>query len=236
METTIDKMKVLDDNFTPNDKYWIKKAQGLQLLEVKYPTYGEHTIDSQIKLEITYENLISDINSVLDVLTQYENLYKSLITENKNNICKVFTDHNLKYQYYGIHAHVLHREIVLILLKLKTVYEGDTKGVWLIERDYHISDDGYVNAILDSESIQQLEKRNELVEAIAYIKVLKRNEEMLLSFEHKPSIGSMSILLKYLKNVIESICIIILSLEVDDCHRDLDDLLLDLFHNVSMRD
>src|SRR5690349_8988292 len=96
----VDLKKELEDNFNTNDKYWVKKAQGLQLLELKYPTYGEHSIDSQLKCEISYDMLISDLNSVLDVLTQYQNLYKALITENKGNICKVFLDHNLKYLYY----------------------------------------------------------------------------------------------------------------------------------------
>jgi hypothetical protein len=233
MET--ENIKEIEEKFDSNDQYWVNKNKGLQLLEHKYPTYGEHSIDSQMKTEITYENLIADLNAVLDVLTQYQNLYKLLISENKGNIIKVFLDHNLKYLSYRIHAQVLYRQIVLLLLKLKHLYEGNTSVLKIIEKDYVLSEDGYINAILDSELINQLVQRDELNESIAYLKMIRKHEENLRLHEHRPSISGISIALKYLKNVIESICIIILSLEIDDCHRNLDDLLLDLFFNVRIK-
>jgi hypothetical protein len=233
MQMELENNNESSDNFNTKDQFWISKNNGLQLLELKYPTFGEHTIDSQIKLEITYDNLISDINSVLDVLTQYQSLYKTLIDQNKGNIIKVFLDHNLKYLNYGIHAKVLQREIILIILKLRATFDGDKKAAKTIEQDYEISEDGYINAIIDSDTIKLLEQRDELADATQYLKVIKRNEDLLLRFSHRPSISSLALGMKYLKSIIENICIIILALDMEDWHhKDIDDLLLDLFHNV----
>jgi len=113
-------------------------------VELKFPTFDEEHLDNQLKSEITYNSLMSEIHTTLHLLFHFDKEYELLHMKNKEFINSLiqFNINYLSYKLYGI---CLHRLISLIhqklMLKFETKERKDSKDTFnanssMIENDY----------------------------------------------------------------------------------------------------
>ena len=246
-----------ETGFTESDLYWVNNNKSCQKSAVKFPTYDDVSVDLQINNDITLEMLFSDIESVLYVINDYEVSYLKVLKENKNDLVSSFKLYKLNYILFRVHIMIIKREVnllkYLIMLKFEKELlllkqnnnnndndnnndnnnynlDEDTKEEVnnYITKEYKLSEEQFINLILEGEMIKDLPKED-LKEIIEYLKKAKKNEELMIQIDYKPSITGLSILLKVLRSVIDTTCIVI-KLLVQEYS---EEFLLDFFHNVN---
>lgn len=223
------------EGFTESDLHWVNNNNSCQKSAVKYPTFDDISVDRQINVDITLEMLLSDIESVLLIANAYDISYLKILKENKNDLVSSFKQYKLNYILFRVHILILKREVILLnyLLLIKfeefdNLKEKRNMAKEYIDTEYNLSEDNFIKLILEDEMIKDISKEDQ-VEIIEYLKKAKKNEEIMIEVDYKPSVSGLSIMMKVLRSVINSSCVIIKEL----VEKYTEEFLLDFFHNVN---
>jgi thiamine phosphate synthase YjbQ (UPF0047 family) len=207
------------------------------LLDFKYPTFDDPFIDSQLKFEIRYDTLISDITSSIDSL----NLFESLFLQSFDNI-KIFSEfqvHKINFTHSRAFILILKREINLLLYLLKYKFEGDDYVLKCIQEEYLIEGEPMLKKSITSDGfiIKRIEESNYNEDIISELdEIINKSEnfekELLINYSNtliKPSITGLSILIKFITSTINKGSKDLEKLLKEEKQKLSEDLILDFF-------
>ncbi len=186
----------------------IEKEKLRHYTDIKFPTFDDKIIDTELSYEVTMESLFNDIHSSIHILLEYEKMFDTLFIEDKkNDILACFQTNNLNYLAFKLVPTVLRRHINLITCLIK-LYDKkkDTEINEInkhIETDYEISESKIKENIMDSLVANSKTKlsKDQQTELNELMNKYLENENYILTKlrNHKTSITGMSVSLKFLK-------------------------------------
>jgi hypothetical protein len=180
-----------------------KEKNDKVLTDYKYATFDDPIMNNQLKTDITYDNLLCDIQSVLDLQKHCHKLYSNLILNNTNNILDSFEKYKININNINVYIQLLHRMNYLIgrLIQAKFSKEEDISTI-----EYEIKEN-YIE-INEDNVIEQIVKDQKEVkdEHINLIKQGLEKEKTLININKSPSICGIGVAMKYYKILIEEFC------------------------------
>ena len=190
-----------------SDKYWVIENKGIQTTDIKFPTFDDNNIENQLKEELSYENLIDDSNSILELLIYFEKFFIELLSsKNKQQIINLFNVHSLNYINFIACAFFSRRKITLVFYLAKEYFEGSNDILKkVIEKEYtNVIIEKIVEDIFLITSGLEINKEDEMFcEINSLVKKNLESESFILASKLKPSIVGISIAFKFFKSIID---------------------------------
>jgi len=216
-----------------------KEKKIKQVTDIKFPTYDDNIIDTELRFEITLDVLYSDIYSSTNVLLEFEKLYDDFITSEKSkSIIESFQNHNLNYLSFKLNTIILRRQITLIsfLIKIKFALKDESAdNINDLLKDYDKEEVEISKSILTSLLTINDKKINisveEELELTELIKKHIENEKLIKNSlkNHSPSLSGLSITLKMLKSIVFKIMESLEKIKIKNS----DENLILFFHTVN---
>ena len=193
--------------------------------DLKFPTFDDEHLDNELRNEITYNSLITEIHSTLLLLSHFETEFELLHIKNKTFI-KALLEFNVNYLTFKLHGICLHRLITLILQKLILKFDDNNPNSKFNDQDIDIDidKDCSTNSLIEKEYISKKEEDLIKIHIIEKItdkdnlqndyedpclkEIIKKEldyEQEVLSCNHFPSITSIYIIIKNVKYYLEKI-------------------------------
>lgn len=208
-----------------------------QIVDFKYATFDDPFIDSQLKFEITYDTVISDITCCIDTIIFFDNLYTQSLDNTK--IYKEFRTHKISYINSKAFLFILKRQLNLLLYLIKYKFDGDNHALKYIKEEYLIEGElrFKITEMKDFFIFKELQYDNckekiasELEEVICRSENFEK--ELLHDYSNrlwKPSITGLSILIKFINSSFNKAITDLEILLKDKNHKLSEGIILDFF-------
>jgi len=183
------------------------KLNLLEKIEMKHPNFDDVIIDNQLKQNITFDILIEDIKSTIELLNFFENfMIKIFISDKKTKILFYFKKHHFNYLNFLLYCFLSRRKISLMYYKVKLqIEEINHLFEKTIEEEYiSITIQKLQEKFLFSVKELNIEKYSDILKDLP--EILKTNleqEKIIINTNYTPSFSSISICLKYFKSILE---------------------------------
>lgn len=204
-------------------------------IDFKYPTFDDPMMDDELKKDITYIGLMTDIHSVVNLLDYFQDFYSSLLKNNPHNILDSFRKSNLNCVCFSVFALLIKRVIVLMnyLLTIKFENKNDidvnSDKKEAIELEYiNVDKEQLINTILNNNVFIPLLGEDEIKEIREIFNEGFKKEKVILDCTVSPSICGIGVGVKYLKVALEQVIMDIQLLS----DKKVEDTILDFFQNV----
>ena len=188
------------------DNYLIENKNSYQLSEVKYPNFNDVQIDHQLRYEITFDSLIEDINSSIELLDHLEkNLLVFFYSERQREIEKFFKKYDYNQINFLLYSFLLRRKISLIYYMLQIKLKGKTEFYEKTINETYITmtADKLRDIFVNFYEKLPLKIDDEVI--YEFTQIIQNNldhEKIIYLFQNNPSLSSIGICLKFLKSLI----------------------------------
>ena len=191
------------------DEFWMKKRNGYQITELKYPNFDDITIDYQLRYDLTLDNFFEDIHSSSELLFHLENtLINLLLNENCDQLKIIFQKNNFKSKNLLLFSYMSRRKITLIyyLVKQRFYPTIDKSIKKIIETEFNqVTQEKILNDFFTTFNRIHIKKDDkDLDDFSEIIKVQISHEKSLIEINHIPSISAICICLKFLISIINN--------------------------------
>jgi hormone-sensitive lipase len=240
--------KVYKTELNENKFYNSKEIENLEISKVskykeysdiKYPTFEDVNLEEDLKNEITYENLLVDINCCEEALSHLCQNYDSLFFTypKRETIKEKLKEHNMNHIVCKMLTSILKRQLTLINHLLRKKYsnnneERELAQKFIIQNYLELSNEEILNQLIEEninyfnngiDSLNQNDKINQ--EKHVNSEILKDIEEKEINQDYKKIIlENLNLLIKNEKSLVDfenntenflpSICSLNLSLKI----------------------
>jgi hypothetical protein len=210
----------LDYNEINTENNQLGKVKKLrEINDLKFPTFDNFFLEEQLKVPVTIDALLTDLKSCLETFEFYESQYDEFFrtSQNGETVKEIMKEHNLNCFAYKIFSIFIKRHVTLFYYLLIEIFKCENKP-------YNYIGDTYLNQNFIDINYQDLTdnllsqnkffvSKNIEEEKIQIIKLLEnliKNEKEFVNFiqekkDYIPSICSLDLSLKILKNVLDQI-------------------------------
>lgn len=121
-----------------NKENFDNDCKGLEFNDIKFPTFNDVNIESQLKKEITFDSLLSDVKACDQDLDIFKTCYDSLLFKDKKaEAIKIeFKKHNMNFVNYQIFSSVLKRQIGLLYNLLLKNFKKDESAMCYLQQNF----------------------------------------------------------------------------------------------------
>jgi hypothetical protein len=215
----------------------LKVSKFREYSDIKYPTFEDINLEEQLKTEVTYENLLVDLNCCDEALSNLCHLYDTLFLTHPNGefIKEKLKEHNMNYIVCKMFSSILRRQVTLVYHLLRKKYSNNQEeretAEKIINQEYlDVSNEEILNHLIE-ENKNYFKNGNGSVndnldhEKLKNSEILNVQEEREINQEFKNMIiENLKVLIKSEKSLIDfenntknflpSICSLNLSLKI----------------------